>query len=353
MATFEIAPGRLVGGDNPCFIIAEIGQNHQGDIAIAKQMMKLAKDCGADCAKFQKSELNQKFNKQALERPYNSVNAWGKTYGEHKAFIEFSEQEFIELQRYANEIGIIFSSSAGDNASIDFLDSIGLPFFKIASPDCGNVSFVEHAASKGKPLIISTGVQSMETVRTIYKTIKPINARFGLLHCTSTYPTPPEDAHLRVIQSFRTEFAEVPIGYSSHEQGIAISIASVALGAKILERHVTLDKNWKGNDHKASLEPDELKSLIEAIRTVEKALGTTTKQIRDSEKGFVLKLGKTLVATKDLMAGQAINESDVVGKVAEPKGIPVKDMKKVIGATLSTNLEEDESITWDHIAHSS
>ncbi|XP_039273234.2 N-acetylneuraminate-9-phosphate synthase-like [Styela clava] len=349
MATFEISPGRWIGGEHPCFIIAEIGQNHQGDIEIAKEMIKMAKDCGADCAKFQKCQLDQKFNKKALQRPYTSKHSWGATYGEHKAFIEFTEEQFIDLRNYANEIGIIFSSSAGDASSIDLLDRIGVPFFKIASVDAGNYQFIQHAASKGKPLIISTGMQNMDTVREVYQRMKKINPKFSILQCTSTYPQPVEDTHLRVIQSYKTEFPEVPIGYSGHEAGTAITIAAVTLGAKIVERHVTLDKNWKGNDHMSSLEPRELKQLVEDIRTVEKALGTTEKKIRKSEEPCYLKLGKTVVASHKLTAGHVITENDLAMKVAEPKGIRTENCEKIIGRRIKRNIEEDESIIDDDI----
>ncbi|XP_057700579.1 sialic acid synthase-like isoform X2 [Corythoichthys intestinalis] len=283
---FELCPGRMIGGDHPCFVIAEIGQNHQGDIEIAKKMIKMAKDCGADCAKFQKSELQYKFNKRALERPYKTKNSWGETYGDHKRYLEFSHGQFRELQKYAKEVGIFFTASGMDEMAVEFLDEINVPFFKVGSGDTNNFPYLEKAAKKGRPMVVSSGMQSIETMREVYKTVKKHNQNFVFLQCTSTYPLDPEDVHLRVITEFQKEFPDIPIGYSGHEPGISISVAAVALGAKVVERHVTLDKTWRGSDHAGSLEPTELAEMIHSIRLVEKALGSGLKKRLPCEEPF-------------------------------------------------------------------
>ncbi|KAJ0050617.1 hypothetical protein NL108_004967, partial [Boleophthalmus pectinirostris] len=241
-------------------------------------------DCGADCAKFQKSELECKFNKRALERPYNSKHSWGKTYGEHKRYLEFSHDQYRELKKYAQEIGIFLTASGMDEMATEFLHELGVPFFKVASCDANNFLYLEKAATKGRPLVISSGMQSMETMRRVYQTVKKHNQNFTILQCTSAYPLDPKDAHLNVIKEYQKEFPDIPIGYSGHEQGIYISVAAVAMGAKLVERHVTLDKTWKGNDHEASLDPSELAELVRAIRLVEMALGSPTKLMLPSEK---------------------------------------------------------------------
>ncbi|MBN3321527.1 SIAS synthase, partial [Atractosteus spatula] len=349
---FELCPGRMIGGSHPCFIIAEIGQNHQGDIEIAKKMIRMAKDCGADCAKFQKSELEHKFNKRALERPYTSKHSWGKTYGEHKRHLEFSHEQYRELQKYAEEIGIYFTASGMDEMAVEFLHELNVPFFKVGSGDTNNFPYLEKTAKKGKycrPMVVSSGMQSMETMRRVYQTVKEHNPNFCILQCTSAYPLEPEDVNLRVITEYQKEFPDIPIGYSGHETGIAISVAAVALGAKVVERHVTLDKKWKGSDHGASLEPQELTDLVKAIRTVEQALGSGVKQMLPCEEPCHSKLGKSVVAKTAIPKGTVLSLDMLAVKVAEPKGVPPEDIFQLVGKKVSADIEEDDSITEDII----
>nr|XP_040043075.1 sialic acid synthase-like [Gasterosteus aculeatus aculeatus] len=341
---FELCPGRMIGGNHPCFIIAEIGQNHQGDIEIAKKMIKMAKDCGADCAKFQKSELDHKFNKKALERPYNSVHSWGKTYGEHKRHLEFSHEQYKELQKYAEEVDICFTASGMDEMAVEFLHELNIPFFKVGSGDTNNFPYLEKTAKKGRPMIVSSGMQNMETMRQVYKTVKEHNPNFTILQCTSAYPLEAEDVNLRVLTEYQKEFPDIPIGYSGHESGIVISVAAVAMGAKVVERHVTLDKTWKGNDHEASLVPSELAELVRSIRLVERALGNGVKQMLPCEKPCHDKLGKSLVAKVKIPKGTVLTQDMLAVKVAEPMGIDAEDIFKMVGKKVKKDVEEDESI---------
>ncbi|XP_017281181.1 sialic acid synthase-like [Kryptolebias marmoratus] len=345
--TFELCPGRMIGGDHPCFIIAEIGQNHQGDIEIAKKMIKMAKDCGADCAKFQKSELENRFNQRALERPYDSKNSWGKTYGEHKRHLEFSHEQYRELQKYATEVGIFFTASGMDEMAVDFLHKINVPFFKVASADTNNFPYLAATAKKGRPMVVSSGMQSMETMRRAYKTVKEHNENFVILQCTSTYPLSPDEVNLRVITEYQKEFPDIPIGYSGHETGISISVAAVALGAKVVERHVTLDKTWKGSDHAASLEPSELTELVCSIRLVERAMGSNIKKMLPSEQSLFVKLGKSVVARENIPKGTVLTLDMLRVKAAEPIGIPAEDIFHLVGKTVTKDLKEDESIMPD------
>ncbi|XP_068583719.1 N-acetylneuraminic acid synthase a [Cebidichthys violaceus] len=342
--TLELCPGRMIGGNHPCFIIAEIGQNHQGDIEIAKKMIKMAKDCGADCAKFQKSELEHKFNKKALERKYNSVHSWGKTYGEHKRHLEFSHDQYRELKKYAEEVGICFTASGMDEMAVEFLHELNVPFFKVGSGDTNNFPYLEKTAKKGRPMVVSSGMQSMETMRRVYKTVKEHNPNFVILQCTSAYPLEAEDVNLRVITEYQKEFPDIPIGYSGHESGISISVAAVAMGAKVIERHVTLDKTWKGNDHEASLEPSELKELVRSIRLVERAQGTGIKQMLPCEKPCHDKLGKSLVAKVKIPKGTTLTQDMLTVKVAEPMGVVAEDIFQMVGKTVTKDVEEDDSL---------
>ncbi|XP_029950436.1 sialic acid synthase-like [Salarias fasciatus] len=341
---FELCPKRMIGGSHPCFIIAEIGQNHQGDINIAKKMIKMAKDCGADCAKFQKSELEYKFSKPALERLYTSKHSWGRTYGEHKRHLEFSHDQYRELKQYASEVGIFLTASGMDEKAVEFLDELDVPFFKVASCDANNFPYLEKTAQKGRPMVVSTGMQSMDTVRRVYSTVKKYNPKFTLLQCTSTYPLDPADVHLSVIKNYQKEFPDIPIGYSGHEQGLYITVAAVAMGAKVVERHVTLDKTWKGNDHEASLEPTELAELVKAIRLVELAMGSPAKMMLPSEKGCHDKLGKSVVANKKIAKDTVLSLDMFAVKVGEPKGIAPENMNQLVGKKIKVDVEYDDSI---------
>ncbi|XP_019626376.1 PREDICTED: sialic acid synthase-like [Branchiostoma belcheri] len=346
---FELAPGRMIGGNHPCFIIAEIGQNHQGDLEIAKQMIKKCKEAGADCAKFQKSELDHKFNKAALARPYTSKHSWGPTYGEHKRHLEFSHEQYRELKAYAEEIGIIFAASGMDSAAVEFLHELDVHFFKVGSGDTNNLPYLETTAKKGRPMLISSGMQTLETMRKVYNTVKPINPNFLFMQCTSAYPLNPEDVHLRCIQTYQKEFPDIPIGYSGHESGIAISLAATALGAKVIERHVTLDKTWKGSDHAASLDFEELAELIRRVREVEAAMGSFVKDMRQCEIACHDKLGKSVVAKQDIPAGTALTMDMLTVKVAEPKGFPPENIYQLVGKKLKRALEYDETVTGDDV----
>ncbi|KAL7857690.1 hypothetical protein AOLI_G00177920 [Acnodon oligacanthus] len=346
---FELCPGRRIGGSNPCFIIAEIGQNHQGDTEIAKKMIRMAKDCGADCVKFQKSELEHRFTKRALERTYNSPHSWGNTYGAHKRHLEFSHEQYRELQQFSREVGIFFTASGMDEMAVEFLHAINVPFFKVASADTNNIPYLEKTAKKGRPMVISSGMQSMETMRCVYRTVKKHNPNFTILQCTSAYPLPTEHANLRIITEFQKEFPDIPIGYSGHEGGISVSVAAVALGAKVVERHVTLDKSWKGSDHAASLEPAELAALVREIRTVELALGSPLKQMLPCEASCHKKLGKSVVARKAVLKGTELTLDMLGVKVAEPQGIPPEKIFNLVGKKIRVDLQEDDTVTNDVI----
>nr|XP_033773819.1 sialic acid synthase-like [Geotrypetes seraphini] len=346
---FELCPGRRIGGNQPCFIIAEIGQNHQGDLETAKRMIRMAKECGADCAKFQKSELEHKFNKRALERPYTSKHSWGKTYGEHKRYLEFNHEQYRELQRYAKEIGIFFTASGMDEMAVEFLHELNVPFFKVGSGDTNNFPYLEKTAKKGRPMVISSGMQSMDTMKRVYETVKAVNPHFCILQCTSAYPLMPEDVNLHVIKAYQSAFPDIPIGYSGHETDIAITIAAVAMGAKVVERHVTLDKTWKGSDHQASLEPTDLAELVRSIRTIEKAMGSPVKRLLPCEIACRDKLGKSVVAKMKIPAGSVLTLDMLAVKVAEPHGFPPEEIFDLQGKKIKKDIEEDETVTEESI----
>ena len=354
--SLELCPGRLVGEDQPVFIIAEIGQNHQGELELAKQMIAAAKQAGVDCVKFQKSSLQDKFNRAALARPYTGQNSWGETYGQHKQHLEFSQAEYLELQQYAQDQGLFFTASAMDPVSAAFLDRINVPFIKIGSGDGNNLSMMVEVAKRGKPMVISTGMSSMSWVRTIYTTVRRYTDRFVLLQCTSSYPTQPAEVNLRVMDTFREEFSDINIGYSGHEEGIAVTVAAAALGAMVVERHFTLDKTMKGSDHKCSLEPRELELMVHHIRNktelvllkdvfhsqdikrIQEAMGSNKKEVQASEVECIRKLGKTIVAKEDIPKNTVVSADMINIKVAEPPGIDPRNTDLYIGKQAGAEL---------------
>ncbi|XP_055545716.1 sialic acid synthase [Wyeomyia smithii] len=366
---------RNIGTGHPVFVVAEIGQNHQGSLEIAKEMIVKAKEIGVDCVKFQKSCLEAKFTKQALDRSYSGKNSWGRTYGEHKEHLEFTIEEYETLQQFCSEVGILFSASAMDPISLQQLKQLQLPFIKIGSGDADNIPLITEAAALNVPLIVSTGMQSWNQVERVYSILR--NQSMALLHCVSAYPTPPSDAVLKMIPLYREHFPDVVIGYSGHELGLQLSVASVLLGACIIERHFTLDKNWKGTDHKASLDPTEFSKLIEYIRSVENLcvqpnmediLSVLSKVLKDNEinpddlkealkpvtiadRKLLLseipcfqKLGKSLVYKNDFTRGHVLTRNDINVKVSEPHGIRPEFLASVLGQRVVRSCFRDEPI---------
>lgn len=358
MSSLDIS-GRKVGSEEDAvFFIAEIGQNHQGDLNIAQKMIAEAKRVGCDCVKFQKSDLTFKFTKFALERPYKSENSWGSSYGEHKTFLEFSIEQYKFLQSYAHSIGILFTASAMDIKSLEVLESLDVPFIKIGSGDANNFPLLKKAANLEVPLIISTGMQSLDTIKEIVKIMTDAKKRnYALMHCVSSYPTKPEDCNLRTITLLQDMFPSVSIGYSGHEVGINITSAAINLGARIVERHFTLDKNQKGSDHKCSLIPDEFGKLISRTRNGYKvellddeksALKVVLKkEILNCELNCRMKLGKSLVYKRNIEKGSKIDEDDIIVKVTEPFGISAEYIYDVIGKILQKDAFEDCNVGYE------
>jgi len=295
------------------------------------------------------STVLERFNKKCLERPYDVPQSWGKTYGEHKLYLEFSEEAYLELQEYAKEVGIYFSASAFDFNAVNFLAKINVPFFKVPSSDTGSLDFIEFMAKKRIPMVISTGMQDLMTMRRVYHTVKKYHDNFTFLQCTSAYPVGPENVNLNVISSYQEVFPDIPIGYSGHESGLTVSLGAVALGAKVLERHVTLDKTWKGTDHKASLDMNELADLVKQVRILELALGSPEKKMLDVEGPMKRKLGKSAVAMENLKVGTILSRTNMSIKNAEPVGFLPHEFDKLIGAKLIKEVKEDETILPDSV----
>lgn len=337
-----------VGDGHPAFIIAEIGINHQGDVSIAKNLIQKAKECGADAVKLQKRSISRILTKSGLEMAYDNRNSFGKTYGEHKIALELSEADYHELNTYCNKMDIIFCASGWDEESIDFLDEMGIPFFKMASADLTNFPLLVHTAKKNKPMILSTGMADMKMVQAAYSQVNQINNQIAILQCTSTYPSAFSEVHLNVLQTFMKEFPDTVIGYSGHEQGIAIPPAAVALGAKIIERHFTLDRTMKGGDHAASLEPQGFAKMVRDIRHIEEAMGSTEKKIQESEAPVFRKLAKSIVSAVDINSGDSIT-ADMLTTKGPGTGISPMRLNDLIGKISKIDIPADQVIMEEDI----
>lgn len=331
---------RTVGGDAPTYLIAEIGINHQGDPAVARELISAAAEARADAVKFQKRNVDRILTREGMEMPYLNPHSFGSTYGEHKRALELPAEEYRGLVDWATARGLDFLASGWDEDSIDFLHDLGVPFFKMASADLTNLPLLEHTARKGRPVVLSTGMAGMAEVERAYQSVRGLAPAIGLLQCTSTYPSRFSNIDLRVIQTYREAFPDAVVGYSGHELGIAISTAAVALGASIVERHFTLDRTMKGGDHAASLEPQGFAKLVRDIRNVEEALGSKVKRLHEPELPIREKLGKSIVTSRAIAAGEALSSEALTTK-GPGTGLSPTRLSQIIGKRARRDLEAD------------
>ncbi|MCQ3935867.1 MAG: N-acetylneuraminate synthase [Chloroflexi bacterium] len=338
--------GFTISDDSDCFVIAEIGNNHQGELQKAKELFKAAKECGVDAVKLQKRDNKSLFTRAAYNKPYDNENSFGATYGEHREALEFGREEYVELKKYAQELGLIMFATAFDFNSADFLAELDMPVYKVASGDLKNTPLLKHIAKFGKPMIVSTGGGTMEDVQRAYDAIMPINPQLCLLQCTASYPAEPQDLNLRVITTYRERFPDIVVGLSDHENGIAMAVAAYVLGSRVVEQHFTLNHTWKGTDHAFSLEPIGMRKLVRDLRRVRLALGDGEKKIYPSELNPISKMGKKLVASRDLKAGHRLTESDIALK-SPGDGLPPYELENVIGKVLAKDLLEDENLSFE------
>jgi N-acetylneuraminate synthase/sialic acid synthase len=336
---FEIHDG------SDCYVIAEIGNNHQGSLEKCKELFRAAKECGAHAVKLQKRDNLALYTQAAYNKPYDHENSFGTTYGEHREFLEFGAYEYRELKQYAQELGITFFSTAFDFPSADFLAEMDMPVYKIASGDLRSLPLIKYVAQFQKPMIISTGAGTLEDVKRVYDAIMPINSQLCFLQCTATYPADFEELDLRVIETYRDRFPGVVAGLSSHDNGIAMAVAAYVLGGRVIEKHFTLNRAMKGTDHAFSLEPIGLRKMVRDLRRTRQALGNGEKRVHLNERSAYLKMGKKLVAARDLPIGWVLTAADIAMK-SPGDGLPPFELENVIGKELTVALKADESITW-------
>ncbi len=338
--------GKIVQDSSNCYVIAEIGHNHQGKLETAKEMFRVAKACGADAVKLQKRDNRALFTKAGYEKPYDNPNSYGETYGEHREFLEFGGIEYKELMNYAEEIGVTMFSTAFDFNSADFLAKLDIPIYKIASGDLKNIPLLTHIAQFQKPMILSTGGGTMEDVNRAYDAIMPINQQLCILQCTAGYPAEFNELNLQVITTFRERFPNTTVGLSSHDNGIAMAVAAYMLGARIIEKHFTLNHTWKGTDHAFSLEPPGFRKLVRDLKRTREAMGDGVKRTYDSEVNPITKMGKKLVAARNLAVGHMLRREDIAIK-SPGDGLQPYEIDKVLGRVILTEMREDDDITYE------
>ena len=276
---------KIVGDGKPCYVIAEIGINHNGDIDLAKRLISVAVGAGCDAVKFQKRTVEVVYSAEELAKPRESP--FGITNGDLKRGLEFGLEEFQEIDRYCREVKIPWFASCWDEASVDVIASFGVPCFKIASASLTDDNLLRHTRKTGKPVVLSTGMSSLEEIDHAVEVLG--KSDIIILHSCSTYPAYYEELNLRAIQTLRDRY-RVPVGYSGHETGLPSSVAAAVLGACMVERHITLDRSMWGSDHAASLEPNGITRLVRDIRLIEKSMGDGVKRVLEREQPVIKKL---------------------------------------------------------------
>ena len=341
-----IIADRVISDDSDAYVIAEIGHNHQGSLKTAKELFQAAAECGVGAAKLQKRDNRSLYTREMFDKPYDNENSFGATYGEHREALEFGKVEYEELQAEADRLKLGFFATAFDFTSADFLAELNSPAYKIASGDLKNIPLLKHVARIGRPIIVSTGGGTMEDVQRAYDAIMPINPRLCLMQCTCGYPAEFAELDLRVIATYRERFPDVVIGYSGHDNGIAMPVAAYMLGARIIEKHFTLNRAMKGTDHRFSLEPVGMKKMIRDLQRVRLALGDGRKKVYASEASPALKMGKKLVAARDLAAGHVLTAADLAIK-SPGDGLAPYYLDQVVGRMLARGVRVDEALSLD------
>ena len=324
-------PGRRIGSGQPVFIIAEAGVNHNGDYRLACKLIDAALDSGADAVKFQTWITEKLVLKDAVLADYQRKNLGEKkSQYEMLKSLELSFPTFRRLKAYAKRRRILFLSTPDEEESADFLEKIGVPLFKIGSGEVTNLPYLKHIGRKGRPIILSTGMSTLGEVKAAVRAIeKTRNRNLVLLHCVSNYPTQPSDCNLAAMATLRAEFG-YPVGFSDHTQGQSVAIAAVAMGACVLEKHLTLDNRMKGPDHRASLNPTDFASLVRAVREAESAIGDGRKEPTAAELKTKKVVQKTLVTARALRAGVMLRSKDVVLRRTSG-GLPPSNLPLLLG----------------------
>ena len=341
--------GRRIADDEPAYVLAEIGHNHQGELEKAKELVHAARECGVDAVKLQKRDNRRLFTRAFYDSPYDNENSFGRTYGEHREALELGKSDWFELSRHAHEEGLAFVAAAFDEPSADFLAELGVDAFKFASGDLSNVPFLRYVASFGTPLFLSTGGGTLEDVDRAVEAIASVNTQLCVLHCTASYPAEVEDLNLSVIAVLKERYPEFVIGLSDHHNGIAMAPVAFMLGARAFEKHFTLNHAWKGTDHAYSLMPDGMRRFVRDLHRVPAALGDGVKRRLPSEERPLQKMGKKLVAAHDLPVGHVLGPGDLEARSPADGGLPPYELDRLLGAILQRPLAAQEDVSLEDV----
>ena len=344
-----VIENKTVSDASDCYVIAEVGHNHMGKLDVCKEMFRVAKECGADAVKLQKRDNRSIYTKALYDQVYDNPNSYGNTYGEHREALEFGLPEYTELKACAKELGITFFATAFDFKSADFLEALDMPLYKVASGDLRNTPLLKRIARTGKPMILSTGGGTVDDVRRAVDAVAPLNARLAILQCTAAYPCEHAELNLRVIETLREEFPDIVIGLSDHDNGIAMSVAAYVLGARVIEKHFTINRANRGTDHAFSLEPIGLRKMVRDLKRTRLALGDGVKRVYPTEVKPIAKMSKALFAARDLKAGTVLQADDIAFKSPGDKGLAPYHFDALLGRKLAQDVREDEPFTNGHL----
>lgn len=341
--------GRRIADDEPAYVLAEIGHNHQGELEKAKALVHAARECGVDAVKLQKRDNQRLFTRAFYDSPYDNENSFGRTYGEHREAVELGKSDWFELSRYAREEGLAFVAAAFDEPSADFLAELGVDAFKFASGDLSNTPFLRYVASFGTPLFLSTGGGTLEDIDRAVDAIATVNTKLCVLHCTASYPAEVDDLNLSVIAVLKERYPDFVIGLSDHHNGIAMAPVAFMLGARAFEKHFTLNHAWKGTDHAYSLMPDGMRRFVRDLHRVPAALGDGVKRRLPSEERPLQKMGKKLVAARDLPAGHVLGPGDLEARSPADGGLPPYELDRLLGGALQRPLSAQEDVALEDV----
>jgi sialic acid synthase len=342
-----IIDGTRIADDEPAYVIAELGHNHGGSLDTAKEMIRMAASCGVSAVKLQKRDNANLYTQKLLDEPYENENSFGKTYGEHRAALEFGREEYQACQSVAQARNVTLFATAFDERSADFLMEIGVPAIKVASGDLTNTPLLKHLASFGVPIVLSTGGGLPSDIDRALSCLS--TAQVAVLHCTASYPVRDfSELNLRCILTLRNRYPDLVIGWSGHDTGIAMALVAYTFGARLIEKHVTLNRTAKGTDHAFSLEPAGLRRLVRDLERARVAVGDGVKTRYLSEDGPLRKMAKSLVAARDLAAGTVLRDGDLVSK-SPAGGLPPYLKDALIGFPLAEALAYDHPITHAHV----
>ena len=330
------------------YIIAEIGNNHQGDVKHAMSLMKAAKESGADAVKTQKRDNKTLYIKSFFNEKYDNPNSFGKTYGEHREKLELKKNDYKELKEYASELKIDFFATPFDLPSLEFLEEFNFPAYKIASADITNTILQTEIAKTKKEIFLSTGGGTLEDVKRAKNNIFEYNQKLSILQCTASYPAKIEDMNLKVITTFSKCFPGIRLGLSDHENGIDASPVAYMLGARVFEKHFTLNRANKGTDNVFSLEPQGLNRFVRNLKRIEKMLGSEEKMQLTSETKSLIKMRKSIVVKKKIKKNEVLSLENITIK-SPGLGIHPYEISKIIGKKANKDLREDDYINYEDL----